>query len=167
MGMLRGRRKRRGQALVEFALILPIFLLVLLGILDLGRAVYASSTINNAAHEAGRRAIVDQTCSSVVAVGEQHSVSLGTVAVEVTWLRSDGTSVIGSCPASAGISVTDIANVRVRYTYQAATPIISQLVGPISMVGETKFPIEATCVDPTPPIPGPDLDTSDDCPIGS
>ena len=34
---------RRGQAMVEFALIIPIFLLFVFGILDLGRAVYAYS----------------------------------------------------------------------------------------------------------------------------
>ena len=144
------RRHGKGQALVEFALILPVFMLILMGIFDLGRAVYASSTINNAAREAGRRAIVDQTCQNVTNVAVQHAVTLGSVPVTITWLAPDG-SVLATCPTSpSGNSVSDIANVKVTYTYRAATPIISQLLGPITMVGETKFPIEATCVDPTP-----------------
>ena len=155
------RRNRHGQALVEFALIVPIFLLILMGILDLGRAVYASSTINNAAREAGRRAIVDQTCQNVIGVAVKHSVALGALPISVTWLAPDG-SVIASCPTSpTGNSVSDIANVRVTYVYTAATPLISQLLGPITMVGETKFPIEATCVDSTPG----DL-TDGKCPAG-
>ncbi|HLE59087.1 MAG TPA: TadE family protein, partial [Candidatus Limnocylindria bacterium] len=53
-------RSRRGQTLVEFALILPIFLLVLVGIFDMGRAVYAYNTISNASRQAVRLGIVDQ-----------------------------------------------------------------------------------------------------------
>ena len=48
--------RRRGQALVEFALVIPIFLLVLFGLLDMGRAVYANHTLNQAAREAARLA---------------------------------------------------------------------------------------------------------------
>ena len=50
----RRRERSRGQALVEFALVLPIFILILVGIFDLGRAVYVYSTVNNAAREAVR-----------------------------------------------------------------------------------------------------------------
>lgn len=45
-----------GQSLVEFALILPIFLLVLVGLIDMGRAVYANNTLSQAAREATRLA---------------------------------------------------------------------------------------------------------------
>jgi Flp pilus assembly protein TadG len=45
-----------GQSLVEFALILPIFLLVLLGLIDMGRAVYTNNTLSQAAREATRLA---------------------------------------------------------------------------------------------------------------
>jgi hypothetical protein len=45
---------RRGQSLVEFALIIPIFLLLMVVIFDLGRAVYYYSAIHNAAREGAR-----------------------------------------------------------------------------------------------------------------
>lgn len=52
------RRAERGQALVEFALVVPIFLLLLISIFDLGHVVWANDTLSNAAREAARFAIV-------------------------------------------------------------------------------------------------------------
>jgi hypothetical protein len=51
--------KARGQGLVEFALVLPIFVLVLFGIFDVGRAVYVNSTLSQAAREGARLAAVE------------------------------------------------------------------------------------------------------------
>lgn len=48
----------RGQALVEFALVLPILTLLLAGFWDLGRVVLAHDALNHAAREAARYAIV-------------------------------------------------------------------------------------------------------------
>lgn len=48
----------RGQTLVEFALVMPIFLMLLIGIFDLGRVVWANDTLASAAREGVRYAIV-------------------------------------------------------------------------------------------------------------
>lgn len=53
---LRGRE--RGQALVEFALVLPLFMLLLLAVFDFGRVVWVNNMVQNAAREAARYAIV-------------------------------------------------------------------------------------------------------------
>lgn len=45
----RGLRKSRGQALVEFALLLPMLTTLMLGAVDFGRVMYAVVTVNNAA----------------------------------------------------------------------------------------------------------------------
>src|SRR6185312_16248181 len=63
LGLRRRTGSRRGQALVEFALVLPIFILLLVGIFDFGRAIYAYNTISNAAREAVRVGVVDQSCN--------------------------------------------------------------------------------------------------------
>lgn len=52
-------RKAHGQSLVEFALVLPIFLLLIFGLIDMGRFVYMNSTISQAAREATRVAAVE------------------------------------------------------------------------------------------------------------
>ena len=50
----RVRRDRRGQALVEFALVLIPFLLIVLGILDVGRGIYVYNGVAEAAREIAR-----------------------------------------------------------------------------------------------------------------
>lgn len=51
-------RRHGGQALAEFALVAPIFFLLLFGIIDFGRYVYYVQVLNNAAREGARYAIV-------------------------------------------------------------------------------------------------------------
>jgi Flp pilus assembly protein TadG len=67
MGLLRRLRhpglrgfndEERAQALVEFALVLPVFLLLVTGIFDAGRAVWQENTLAYAAREGTRYAIV-------------------------------------------------------------------------------------------------------------
>lgn len=52
------RGEARGQTLVEFALVIPIFLSLLMGIADLGRVVWAYNSVASAAREGARFAIV-------------------------------------------------------------------------------------------------------------
>lgn len=52
------RRSDGGQSLVEFALILPLFLLLVTGLFDVARAVWQENTLAYAAREGTRYAIV-------------------------------------------------------------------------------------------------------------
>ena len=156
--------QRRGQTLVEFALILPIFLLLLVGIFDFGRAIYAYNTVSNAAREGGRLAIVDQTLADIQAHAAQHAASLQVAEADVyVDYRAQATPELeNSCGPSGTYVGTDaavgcIAVVRVPYTYNAATPLIGNLVGPILVTGETRFRVEFNCVDNLPTL---------DCPLG-
>src|SRR5436190_24017207 len=54
------RPKSVGQGLVEFALVAPILLLVIFGIIDMARLIQAQVTISNAARQAIRFAITGQ-----------------------------------------------------------------------------------------------------------
>ena len=54
----RPQRARLGQALVEFALILPLLMVVLMGIIELGRAWNMKQVITDAAREGARLAVV-------------------------------------------------------------------------------------------------------------
>lgn len=55
---MKRRDRSRGQALVEFALIFPIFILLLVSIFDLGHVVWANDSLATAAREAARFAVV-------------------------------------------------------------------------------------------------------------
>jgi Flp pilus assembly protein TadG len=54
-------RASRGQATVELALALSVLVLVLVGLLDIGRAVFTQNAVSQAAREAARRAAVEVT----------------------------------------------------------------------------------------------------------
>ena len=58
-GPSHGPRRSRGQTLVEFALVLPVFLVMLFGLLDAGRYVYMNSVLSQAAREGARLAAVE------------------------------------------------------------------------------------------------------------
>lgn len=60
---LRGRQ--RGQTLAEFALVLPIFLLVVFGVFDAGRLVYTNSVLSQAAREGARLGATEAAWISV------------------------------------------------------------------------------------------------------
>jgi hypothetical protein len=50
----RGRARQRGQSMVEMALILPVFLMFIFGIIEIGRAWAAKQALTNAAREGAR-----------------------------------------------------------------------------------------------------------------
>lgn len=55
----RNRQHRLGTALVEMALVLPIFFTVVLGIVEFGRAMMVGQMVTNAAREGARLAVID------------------------------------------------------------------------------------------------------------
>ena len=74
------RRDSRGQAIVELAIILPVFLLMVLGMIDLARAWNAKQVITDAAREAARRGVVDNpivTQPYVVGIAEAAIANAG------------------------------------------------------------------------------------------
>jgi Flp pilus assembly protein TadG len=159
------RPERRGQALVEFALILPVFVLVLVGLFDAGRAVFAATTVNNAAREGARQAIVDQTLSHIQAHALSQAVGLdiGTDAIDVDYRDPSTPNSPNSCLTTSGVSKVGsnaingcLAVVRVAYPYVAVTPIVGNILGPQELVGESFFPVEHNCQEPGQP----------QCPLG-
>lgn len=141
-------KRDRGQTLVEFALILPIFILLLVGIFDMGRGVFAYNTINNAAREAVRVAIVNQTNSVIEAEAIKQAVTLNLTGtdVDVNFLQPDYSN---AAPCNATPRTGCVVEVIVRYQYTAATPIIGNIVGVLDLEGSSRQPIERTF--PAPP----------------
>lgn len=142
-----GHRRQRGQSLVEFALIVPVLLLLFMSVFDFGRAIYAFNSVSNAAREGARVAIVDQTVVSGVpraaTEAANQATALGLDAsdtddVDVQYLTPD----LGSACPSRDLGC--VAQVRVQYQFQAITPIIGSIVGPITVGSTTQIPIERT-----------------------
>lgn len=57
--------RSRGQSMVEFALVLPIFLMLTFGTVDLGRAVFYQSLLNNAVRDGARYGTISQDTNAV------------------------------------------------------------------------------------------------------
>jgi Flp pilus assembly protein TadG len=141
------RRSRRGQSMVEFALILLPFVILLVGILDVGRGIYAYNTVNNAAREAARLGIVDQSVADIEGEARAQAVSLpaSLVTVDVDFFLTSGGPGT-ACPNLGSDTVVYCSvHVTVDYDYSAITPLIGNLIGPVTMTGESQFQVESNC----------------------
>lgn len=159
----------RGQALVEFALVLPILLLLLVFAIDFGRVFFGWVGIHNAARiganyaashpdawtapnnvqkAAQRQAFLDQISRDAEAI----NCSLATVDPP-TFINRGGTA----NPREMGDQVT----VTLRCDFTVITPIASSLVGnPLELTSEAVFTVRGGTVAgipiPTPtPVPTP------------
>ena len=113
MSLSAGRRDRRGQALVEFALIVPLFVLIAIGIFEGARAIYTYNALSNGVREALREAIVNQNQASIEA--EANNV-LGGLAAD-----TDFTHDLTNCPAPTDPDEPCIYRVELRYQF---TPVL-------------------------------------------
>ncbi len=53
------RRNRRGAAVVEFAVVAPVFFLLVFGMIEFGRAIMVQQILTNASREGARVAVLD------------------------------------------------------------------------------------------------------------
>ncbi len=143
---------------MEFALVLPMLLLIFLGVVDLGRLIFASSEVANAAREGVRTAIVNQNLSDIRERTAQQAISLGiptaapngcpTLGGPTT--DSAGTCVVFDDPPAMTTNcgtpyVGCVAVVTVKYTFRPITPIVSAFVSSIPVVSQSEQPIESLC----------------------
>ncbi|MBI5576004.1 MAG: pilus assembly protein [Deltaproteobacteria bacterium] len=91
-------RSEKGQSLVEFSLVLPIFLFLLVGIAEFGRAWMTRNILTGAAREAVRIAAVQGNSSSATARANNILSSAGINGASVV-LNDDGTA-YGTCAAT-------------------------------------------------------------------
>ncbi len=127
------RPRNRGQALVEFALILPIFLLLALAAIDLGRVFYSQITVTNAARAGAMTAAANPSswiggapcsaankvmCSAIKeAVGSFVTVSPADVMRTCT----------GAC--ATGASPANTVTISVVGRFALATPLLAMFTG--------------------------------------
>jgi Flp pilus assembly protein TadG len=125
--------RSRGQSLVEFALILPLFLIFIAACLDLGRVFYANISLNNAAREGAMQAasknatFIQNGACDPVTNNVVCRVQLESKSSAVTIAQTDITrtcSIVG-CPRAAGSTAT----VSVRGTFRLITPLLSFVFG--------------------------------------
>jgi Flp pilus assembly protein TadG len=79
MQMFRFMKSERGQSLVEFALILPIFIVVLFGIMEFGRLWEITNLITSASREGARVAAISGTSQSQAINAAQNVLSAANI----------------------------------------------------------------------------------------
>ena len=126
----RRTRGSRGQALVEFSLVIPIFLLLLIALFDLGRGVFAYNTLTNAAREGARMAIVNQDTATIIADAKarRRSSSSTTRASSSASTRWPTTAARTSTTRAPRSRWAASPSCRSRPTYRPITPLISNIV---------------------------------------
>ena len=138
----RTKQARNGQGLVEFALILPVLVLIFMGIVDFGRAIYAYNAVSNAAREGARTGIVDQGTTGGV---YDAAISAANQATALGLNPNDSSQVQVTFPDPGNCPTVDVGcpiSVRVQYQFTAITPIIGRIIGPITLGSTTQLPIE-------------------------
>lgn len=146
--------RARGQALVEFALVIPIFIVMLVSLFDLGSAVFSYTSVTNAAREGARLAIVNQDVASVLqrAKAQTAIAEINDPSVSVTFYqpRQDGTPNT-AIPCAAPVATGCLAVVTFQTTYQPITPIIASLLFPhgVTFTASTVLTVEYSCPNAT------------------
>jgi Flp pilus assembly protein TadG len=130
MGWFTARSRSRGQGIVEFALVAPIFLALTFGVIELGWLVYSNHTLTNAAREGARYAMVNgERAAENNGGGVANSTTVHEVVVERAGHLGGNVSstlVEFSPDAEPGSEVT----VRSTYNYQ---PIVGMVIGSTSI----------------------------------
>lgn len=127
----RARRRSRGQSLVEFALIFPVLILLLVAIFDLGRAVFAYTSITNGAREGARLAIVNQDVTRIKTRATDQAAladkALSSVTVTFFEVGATGSTTVTTC---SPLEIGCLAQVQYTTVFRPATPLISALLFP-------------------------------------
>jgi Flp pilus assembly protein TadG len=119
----RGRRKA-GQGMLEFALILPLLLLVILAIIDFGWMLLVYSNVFNAAREGVRYGVTNPRDIDGIDTSARQKVSLvppDDVTVQIWYDTGPGTAVFTD---TAEVELGDRVVVNVRYLLTPITPLI-------------------------------------------
>ena len=143
---VRDRSGGRGQALAEFALAIPLVLLLLVAVFDVGRAVFAYNAITNAAREGARLAIVNQHVPSVQArTAGQASGIASTSDVSVAFIESATGNPCTGTGGNPALAIGCTAQVTVSASWQAITPLIGNIIGPLTFSAAAALPVEFVC----------------------
>lgn len=129
---------RRGQSLVEFALVLPILLLLSVMVFDFGRVVYYSSALHNAAREGARYGIVHPNdVSGMKQTAIDYAIGLG--------LNFTDVDVDLPIPDPSQSYPPPQVTVTVTYDFYPATPLASNFMVDdyITLIGEAVMKLEA------------------------
>jgi len=143
------RRRSRGQGIAEFALVIPIFLVMLFGIIDLGRVIWANDALANAAREGARYAsVTGETYPALTTTRDQvkdytrnFAIAAGTN-VTVTVCYSAVAIASNTTNCSGDVDTDNAAHARGSLVTVTASSTVPILTG--SLLGMGNFNVNST-----------------------
>lgn len=147
-------RRSRGQGLVEFALIVPIVLLLLLVAIDFGRAYVGWITLNNMARVGANYAAQhpDAWATNNTAQLATYNAQIDANKSGINCTEKPRQPPVFGTPRTAGSTAT----VKIECTFSPATPLISvAFPGGLSLAASSVFPITSGCISNCSAVPGP------------
>ncbi len=125
-------KSRAGAELVEFAVVLPILMLLVFGIVDFSLALYDKAVVTNAAREGARAGIVFRTNPATGAVNRLTAAEIQAVATSYcgSYLVTFGSGTVSVSVTGAGGASGSPVSVTVTYPYNFA--VISNFVPGLS-----------------------------------
>lgn len=150
---MRKRDRRRAASLVEFAFVVPVLLLILMGILEYGRFLFTLQLVNNAAREGARYAVVNTNTDTTAGVqtyvdnylaGQGGSQYVGySASSNITVYKADPTTGANSGTAWTNANWGDSIGVTITGTYQPILPGLLKMSGTITVTGTCLMTVEA------------------------
>jgi Flp pilus assembly protein TadG len=116
------RLDERGAAAAEFALLLPVLLTILFGIIEFGMIMYGREVVTNASREGARAGIVQRV--PPLTPGEITTVATN----YLTGTGINTADVVIAVPASGGVTGTPVT-VTATYSYPWLIPYIPTMLG--------------------------------------
>lgn len=139
----RWKQGRRGAVTVEMALVLPIFTMLVFGIIEFGRGFMIMQLVTNAAREGCRRAIIDGSTNSDVTsyiqTFMQTSGNVPTSSTTVTITITPATGNPNPGNSLAACSSRDLVNVKVEIPFSAVQLITAKYLSGKTLKGEASM----------------------------
>jgi Flp pilus assembly protein TadG len=139
----KNKHARRGAAMVEMALVLPLFLMLILGIIEFGRAMMVANLVTNAAREGARMAVLDGSTNSDVsnavvtflqsAIGQ--GLSSADISVAITVTAAPGNPNPANNLASA--TSRDLVSVKVQLPFNKVALIPGSYLKGKQLIGQS------------------------------
>ena len=157
-------KKDNGQGMVEFALVLPLLLLVMFGIIEFGRLLFTYSMISAASREGARYAAAAgrlpgtgterySDCAGIISAATRIGAFAGVGAGDVTisYDEGPGTAAYSSvCPPGQYVDLGDRVIVTVATSFQPVVPIVNVPAIPFAMTTRRTIIKDVQMITPTP-----------------
>jgi hypothetical protein len=150
------RRKGRGQSLAEFAMTVPMALLMVLFGLDFGRVFLGWVALNQAAREAANYAAMNPEAWTLPYNLAAQSEYARLVTTETSNINCTLDTPLPDPTFPNGTGIGAPVNVELHCSFSLITPIIGVLIGnPIPVSASSAFPIRSGLIAGIPAAPTP------------